>query len=171
MITDPSEIRRLAEEKRAENIDFRRYLKEHHCPEEQFHILACEIERQIDCTECANCCHDILVAISPAEIDAIAAFLGVPRENVVRECTLPNPDAPGARILRSLNGPCVFLEGKRCMIYDARPKPCREFPHSELTRRTLGGRMSSQCRRVEVCPIVYNTLEAYKHLVGYHPRT
>jgi hypothetical protein len=32
----------------------------------------------------------------------------------------------------------------------------------------LGGRMPSVCKHASICPIIYNTLEAYKHAVGYH---
>jgi hypothetical protein len=35
--------------------------------------------------------------------------------------------------------------------------------------RTLGGRPSSHDRWAACCPIIYNALEAYKHLMGYPP--
>jgi Fe-S-cluster containining protein len=64
----------------------------------------------------------------------------------------------------------VFLDGNLCLIYDARPKACRNFPHLGLAMRTLGGRLSSICRWASLCPIVYNALERYKHVVGYTHR-
>src|SRR4051794_30843307 len=54
VLTDLVEIRRLGTSKEAENQDFRRYLSAHHHPVEPFQILATEIQRQVDCTACAN---------------------------------------------------------------------------------------------------------------------
>ena len=54
------------------------------------------------------------------------------------------------------------------MIYAARPAACRDFPHLAPCTHSLGGRLSSLCRNAWFCPIIYNALESYKHLVGYH---
>jgi Fe-S-cluster containining protein len=63
---------------------------------------------------------------------------------------------------------CVFLDGNLCMIYESRPKTCRNFPHVALGTHLLGGRPSSLARWAALCPIIYNALERYKHLTGYH---
>jgi hypothetical protein len=60
------------------------------------------------------------------------------------------------------------------MIYPVRPNPCREFPHVAVGTHTLGSRASSLGRWAALCPIIYNAMESYKHLTGYHahpPRT
>jgi Fe-S-cluster containining protein len=170
VVTDLVEIRRISEVEREENLDFRRYLKAHHCPEESFHILASEVESQIDCTQCANCCRELVVSVSAEEVQAIADWLHITEEDVLRLYTEPDPDGRKKRTLRSHEGGCVFLDKNLCMIYEVRPKCCRDFPHSALRERTLGGRMSSQFRRMSVCPIVFNAIEAYKHNVGFHAR-
>jgi Fe-S-cluster containining protein len=54
------------------------------------------------------------------------------------------------------------------MIYEARPKTCRNFPHVAVGTPSLGGRPSSLARWAALCPIIYNALESYKHLTGYH---
>ncbi len=169
MITDLAEVRRLGESKTAENQEFRRYLSAHHRPIEPFHILAQEIQEHIDCKSCANCCRNSVVPVSRPEIDAIARRLDLTPREVIQQYTLPDPDAPATLILRSSKEGCVFLEGNLCAIYEARPKPCRDFPHVAPGTHSLGGRVSSLCRWASLCPIVYNALEAYKHLVGYHP--
>ncbi len=169
VVTDLAEIRRLGAAKKAENIGFRRYLAGHHQPVEAFQILANEVRREVDCTACANCCRYSVVSVSGAEIVAIAAHLGLSAEDVVRQYTEPDPDNSHLRTLRTTRDGCIFLDGTLCMVYEARPKTCREFPHVAFGTHSLGSRLSSVCRWVSLCPILYNAIEKYKHVVGYHP--
>ncbi|MDR3718835.1 MAG: YkgJ family cysteine cluster protein [Bryobacteraceae bacterium] len=171
MVTDPDQVRRLAESKEAENLHFRRHLHAHHVPVEPFQILAHEIERQIDCTQCANCCRRMIVELTPSEIEVIAAHLCVPVQEVMRKHIDPEPGDSYHKILRTGHGGCTFLDGSRCSIYEARPAACRDFPHVSPGQHTLGARMESVCRHSSVCPILYNALEAYKAHVGYHPHS
>lgn len=166
MISDLDEIRRRTESNEAENLAFRRHLIAHHQPLEPFRILANEIQANTDCTACANCCREMIVNVSPAEIHSLAAHLGISDEDVAHLYTEPDPEDHSRRILRNQNS-CVFLDGNLCMVYAARPKACHDFPHIALHSSTVGNRMSSFCRSAAVCPIIYNALEAYKHLVGY----
>lgn len=168
MVTDLAEVRRLGEAKAAENLEFRRYLSAHHHHIEPFQILAEEIRRQIDCTGCANCCRSLAVTAGEADIERIADSLGMTPEAVAQQYTVPDPEAPAQRLLKSGKDGCIFLDGSLCTVYQARPRTCREFPHLSPGTHSLGGRVSSICRRAAVCPIVYNTLEQYKHRVGYH---
>jgi Fe-S-cluster containining protein len=170
VITDLAEVRRLAESKADENKDFRRHLAAHHYPEEPFHILATEIQNEMDCMQCANCCRQMVVSASEAAVEAIAAHLNIPPEAVIRLYTVPDPKAPGKRLLRQVDDACIFLDGNLCMIYEARPKACRNFPHVAAHLHTLGSRFSSLCRNAWLCPIIYNAIESYKHLVGYTSR-
>ena len=81
-----------------------------------------------------------------------------------------DPDAPAARTLRTAESGCVFLKNNLCTIYEARPDACRNFPHVGVGTHSLGGRPSSHARWAVFCPIIYNALESYKHLTGFHPR-
>lgn len=152
MVTDLAEIHRLAIAKQAENLDFRRRLAVHHRPAEPFQILAAEIQKHVDCTKCANCCRAGVVAVSQADIEAMARHLEVPAEEAVHRYTTAAGDDSGARVLRSTRDGCVFLRGNRCTIYAARPKVCRDFPHVTLGTHSLGGRFSSLCRWTALCP-------------------
>ncbi len=170
MVRDLVQIRSLGESKQAENIDFRRYIKAHHHRPEEFQAVAAEIEQQFNCTECANCCRYSLVTVNSSEIARIAEYLGCDPDEVVRLYTVPDPEAQTTRLLASNPGGCIFLDENLCTIYDARPEACRDFPHVSLGNHTLGGRMSSISRWASLCPIVYNALEEYKHVVGYDRR-
>jgi uncharacterized protein len=168
VVTDLVEIGQLSEAKKEENVRFRRYLSIHKFPEHTLRELAHEVEKQIDCRACANCCRQTSVDVSPAEIRTIARYLDTDPEKAAREYTTTDPK-DGRTTLRQSGGACVFLDGNLCMIYEARPRPCRDFPHLVTIGRSLGSRMASICRRACICPIVYNTLEDYKRLTGYHP--
>ena len=170
MVTDLAEVFRLGTAKAGENLDFRRYLSAHHYPEKPFQILASEVQREVDCTACANCCRHAAVSVTKGEIEIIAAYLGATPEETARLYTVPDPDAPALRTLLNSEG-CVFLDGNLCMIYEARPKACRNFPHVAAGTHSLGGRPSSHARWAALCPIIYNALEAYKHITGYHPHS
>ncbi len=169
MVTDLVEIRRLGIASEAENLEFRRHLSARRHRAGEFQSLAAEIQEQVDCTACANCCRNSIVTVNGSEVEAIARYLGYTVEQVTRQYTAPDPNSPAARVLATTVKGCVFLDGNLCTIYEARPKACRDFPHVALGRRSLGGRMSSLCRWASLCPIVYNALESYKHLVGYRP--
>lgn len=167
MVTDLSEIRRLGESKAAENLEFRRFLSAHHHNDDEFQILATAIERQTDCTQCANCCRHSIVAVSPADVEAIAAYLRCDVAEVMRLYTIADPEDSSRRVLNSGEEGCTFLDANLCTIYEARPLACRAFPHVALGKHTLGSRLSSHVRWASLCPIIYNALETYKHRVGY----
>ena len=171
MVTDLSEVFRLGTAKAGENLGFRRYLSAHHYTDRPFQILASEVQQQVDCTACANCCRHSVVSVNKLEIQNIAEQLGSTPEAITRLYTRPDPDAPALRILLNTGEGCVFLDGNLCMIYEARPESCRTFPHVGVGTRSLGGRPSSLARWAALCPIIFNALERYKRLTGYHPRS
>lgn len=83
---------------------------------------------QFSCTCSGHCCSGApgYVWVNSEEIAALAAELGM------------TPNAFGKKYLRSVNGrisliekpdyDCVFLEDKKCTVYNARPVQCRTYP-------------------------------------------
>ena len=169
VVTDLAEVFRRGTAKAAENLAFRRYLFAHHYADKPLQVLASEVQRRVDCTACANCCRHSVVSVSKLEIENIARHLGATPEAVARLYTVPDPDAPASRTLLNSGEGCVFLDGKLCVIYEACPKTCRDFPHVTVGTHSLGGRPSSLARWAALCPIIYNALERHKRLTGYHP--
>lgn len=167
VVTDLGEVYRLGTSKAEENLAFRRYLSAHHAGDGPFQVLATEIQEHIDCTACANCCRYSVVSVSGQDIEKIASYLRDTPEAVTRLYTVADPDRPGSRVLRSSREGCVFLQRNLCLIYESRPKACRDFPHVTIGTHSLGGRSSSHGRWAALCPIIYNALESYKHLTGY----
>jgi Fe-S-cluster containining protein len=168
VVTDLAEVFRLGTAKVKENLAFRRYLSAHHYGDKPFQILASEVQKHVDCTACANCCRHSVVSVNKSEIENIARHLGTTSEAVARSYTVPDPDAPALRILLNSGNGCVFLDDNLCMIYDARPQACRDFPYVANGKHSLGSRQSSLARWAPLCPIIFNALEGYKHLTGYH---
>jgi len=162
VVTDLAAVRRLADAKEAENLEFRRYLGVHHPPHHALRRIAERVAGQIDCRDCANCCRETLVEVTTEDLDAIAGYIGAPRCDIV---PLYTTDA-GQALKQTAEG-CVFLEGNLCSIYATRPRACREFPWLLTASASLGSRLTSIFRRAALCPIVYNTLEEFKKRMGF----
>lgn len=160
MITDLVQIRRLGEKKRGENERFRRYLKTHDFVERRFRRLAGEIEDQIDCTECANCCRVATTKLMKRDIEKLSRHLGITPAQFLAEFTVE--DQEEGTILRRTESGCVFLDGNHCSVYEARPGTCVDFPHLVRGAGSIASRMWQFIDRACYCPIVYNALEAYK---------
>ena len=171
MTVDLVAIRESAQALREENLAFCRYARDHHHPIEEFQQIAAGVQREIDCTQCANCCRRTVVSVQPDEIEAIARYLGIDADLAMHQYTRADPEDSRARVLANERDGCVFLDENLCMIYDVRPKPCRDFPHVGLHCHSLGARLSSLYRHMEICPIVYHTFERYKQRLGYHRAT
>lgn len=161
MITDLVQIKRLGEKKREENSRFRVHLKTHDYNEKRFRRIGEEIEGQIDCTQCANCCKVASVALSERDIERLCKLLRISRTKFMAEYTVKNEE-DGTTDLRRTESGCVFLSGHDCLIYEDRPDICRNFPHVVRGEGRTHTRMWQFIDRACYCPIVYNALEAFK---------
>src|SRR5215813_7588162 len=114
MIDDLIQIRLMGEKKRPENEHFRRYLKSHDHSDRRLRRMAEDIQEQIDCTTCANCCRVATTGVSERDIERLARHLGTTPGRFVSEYTAMSEDG---LILKRGEGGCVFLEGHLCSIY------------------------------------------------------
>jgi len=166
MITDLVQIRRLGQQNRNENRRFRSYLRAHRHSDRRLRRFAEEIEAEIDCTQCANCCRVTEVGITDRDIQKLAKFLGMTAQEFVDQYT--QLDAENKLILkRSDEEGCVFLNGNLCSVYEARPHNCANFPHLVRGDGSIDSRMWKVVDRAEFCPIVYNWIEVVKKDVGF----
>jgi hypothetical protein len=165
MLTDLVQIRRLGQQKRDENSRFRAYLRNHRHSDRRLRRFGEDIEAQIDCTTCANCCRVSEVEITDRDIDKLAKFLGMTREEFIRDST--QQAESGELILKRTEAGCVFLEGNLCSVYEARPQNCANFPHLVRGTGSIASRMWRLVERAEYCPIVYNWMEKVKEDIGY----
>jgi Fe-S-cluster containining protein len=167
MITDLVQIRRLEQQQRGENAKFRAYLKSHRHSDRRLRRFGEQIEAEIDCTACANCCRVTEVGITEKDIEKLAKFVGTSELEFVDQFTAL--DGSGARILKRNEGGCVFLEGNLCSVYEARPVNCANFPHVVRGSGSISSRMWEFLDRVGYCPIVYNWMETVKEDIGFRP--
>jgi Fe-S-cluster containining protein len=165
MITDLVQIRRLGEKDRRENEAFRKRMKRHDFVERRLRRIAEEIEDAIDCTVCANCCRVATVRLQERDVEKLAKFLRVKTSQFLRDYCTEDPDE-GLILKRSETG-CIFLSGNECTVYEARPGTCVDFPHMVRGPGSLPSRMWEMIDRACYCPIVYNTLEAWKKETGF----
>lgn len=160
MLTDLVQIRRLGERNRDENMRLRLHLKRRNFQERRLKRIAQDIEEQIDCTTCANCCRVATIKISERDVEKLARKLGVSEKRFLEDYT--QPDSEEGLVLKRNAGGCVFLEGNNCSVYEFRPQTCVNFPHLIHGAGSLVSRLWDMPDRASYCPIVYNTLEAWK---------
>ena len=161
MITDLIQIRTLGEKKREENERFRRFMKSRDHSDRILRRIAEGIEEQIDCTLCANCCRVASVSVTGRDVDRLARYLRIAPARFVADYTRKSAEE-GPVLQRQEDGACVFLSGNDCTVYDARPDTCRRFPHLVRGSGSIASRMWQFIDRACYCPIVYNSLEAFK---------
>jgi Fe-S-cluster containining protein len=165
MITDLVQIKLLGEKKADENRRLRSYMKAHNHHDNSDRILrriAQGVEDEMDCTTCANCCRVATTRVSDRDVDRLSRHLRVKPDQFLRDYTALDPE-DGTRILKWTEGAgCVFLDGNLCSVYEARPDICQRYPHLVRGTGSLSARMWDMVDRASVCPIVYNSLEAWK---------
>jgi len=173
VITDLVQIKRLGEKKRAENLKFRRHLKSHGFVERQFRKAAEEVQDQIDCRQCGECCRVPEVQIVERDLEKLTHFLGISEKAFVEQYAAEGED--GGMVLRRVPasptsaGGCVFLDGNDCTVYEARPGNCERFPHLMRGSGSIEARMWAFVDRATYCPIVYNWMEQVKGLTKFRP--
>jgi Fe-S-cluster containining protein len=165
MITDLVQIRRAGEKMRPENERFRKHLKVHDFNALKLRKIAEGIENHIDCRQCASCCRVATVTLQERDVAKLAKYLRTSISKFVAEYT-EESEEEGLILRRSETG-CVFLSGNDCIVYDARPSMCEGFPHLVRGAGSLPSRMWQMIDRACYCPIVFNTLEAYKEECGF----
>jgi uncharacterized protein len=170
MLTDLVQIRLLGEKKRDENFRFRRFMKMRGHSDRILRRIGEQIEEQIDCSLCANCCRVATATVSNRDVERLARHLRMSREKFLAEYTMHDEEKTenGGRILRRTDeSGCVFLDGTLCSVYEARPETCQRFPHIVRGHGSIASRMWQFVDRACYCPIVYHSLEAFKQELGF----
>lgn len=101
------------------------------------------------CTRCGHCCtgEPGYVWVGTEEIEAIAAHLGIPADEVRGLYT--KQARRGLSLREKANGDCVFWDrDSGCTVYPVRPPQCRTWPFWESNVRTP----EDWARTCQVCP-------------------
>ena len=109
-----------------------------------------EVFEEVDCLACANCCKTTSPIFRDVDIDRIAQHLNVrPAQLVEKYLRL---DEDGDYVLRT--APCPFLGADNyCSIYEARPRACREYPHTD--RKNFHQILDLTLKNTSICPAAF----------------
>lgn len=84
---------------------------------------------RFQCTGCGKCCTgpDGYVFLSPSDIDRLSLHFELdPKDFLKKYCRFV--DGRYALLDKAQSDDCLFLQDKKCSIYEARPTQCRTFP-------------------------------------------
>lgn len=110
-----------------------------------------------NCLACANCCKTISPIVLDRDIDRLANHLRMKPSEVRAKYLLL--DCDNDFVFRET--PCPFLmPDNHCMVYEARPKACREYPHTD--RKRFFRITALTYKNTFVCPAVLDVLEGLK---------
>ena len=166
MLTDLVQIKLLGEKKRPENERFRKHMKSFDHSDRILRRIGEGIEDQIDCLQCANCCRVATAKVTERDVERLAKYLRVKPARVMADYVVKSEEE-GLVLQRDKKTGCVFLNGNECTVYDARPESCQKFPHVVRGNGSILSRMWELIDRACYCPIVYNSLEAFKDEMNF----
>jgi uncharacterized protein len=87
-----------------------------------------KVFKKFDCLTCANCCISTGPLLLDRDISRISKSLKM--KPAVFEANYLRKDEDDDWIFKTM--PCPFLGSDNyCIIYDIRPKACREYPHTD----------------------------------------
>lgn len=110
-----------------------------------------------DCLKCANCCKTTGPLFTSADIERIAKYLKMKPHQFTQKYLRIDED--NDFVLQSV--PCTFLDADNyCMIYDVRPKACREYPHTD--RKKFNQITDLTLKNVSICPAAFAVVEQMK---------
>lgn len=127
--------------------------------DDQFHRLHEEAFEHIDCLTCANCCKTTSPIFYDSDIDRVARTLKMKSNSFVE--TYLHKDEDGDYVLNET--PCPFLgHDNKCIVYDSRPKACREYPHTN--RKRIYQILNLTLENTQICPAVHEIVGKMKKM-------
>jgi uncharacterized protein len=118
--------------------------------DETFHQHHDEVFQNLDCLDCANCCKTTSPIFIQTDIDRLAKVFRMKSSQFIDEYLFRDED--GDYVLKS--APCPFLGmDNKCMVYEDRPKACKEYPHTD--RKNILGILDLSLKNTLVCPAVH----------------
>ena len=115
--TDLKKKEQTAIKKEDANWKFRSFLKGYDIEVEELdsivHRLFEEVDREIDCTACGNCCREISTVLEQEDIERISRGLGISPENFKERFLVKNDENYSKEFIFNKT-PCPFLKGTSC---------------------------------------------------------
>jgi Fe-S-cluster containining protein len=164
MIQELTEILRKGESRRIEFNKFCARLAKRKIPrfDRTIQEIHDEVFSKIDCTKCANCCRVLGPRLNTTDIDRFAGLLGIRLAAFVKNYLRCDED--GDLVFREM--PCPFIGGDNlCTEYDARPRACRRYPHTDEKR--MQGKLSLLAVNSRYCPAAVRIIEILMERYGF----
>lgn len=154
-----SQLPALAKDKHNENSKYFARLKKK--PPKNLDYVMQELHEaefgRTDCLKCANCCKTTGPLFTDGDIERIAKHLKMKPQQFIDAYLRVDEDRD--HVLQEV--PCTFLDAENyCLIYDVRPKACREYPHTD--RRKFQQITSLTLKNTAICPAAFNIVEEMK---------
>lgn len=153
------ELPKKAKDKEKENRKLFKKLKKKppkHLDNLMVELHEAEFEKT-DCLSCGNCCKTTAPILNDQDIARIAKHLKMKEQKFIEEYV----DIGEGHEFSFKNIPCTFLgHENECLIYDVRPKACREYPHTNRRRFYQLERITIE--NTTICPATFNIMEALK---------
>jgi hypothetical protein len=125
--------------------------------DKEAHRLHYEAFDHIDCLTCANCCKSISPTLYDKDIERLARALRLKPSEVIEQYIMV--DEEHDYVFRQT--PCPFLGSDNyCMVYENRPKACREYPHTDRPR--FYQILKLTLKNTLVCPAAFEVMESLK---------
>lgn len=110
-----------------------------------------------NCLDCANCCKTTGPLFTNKDIERISKHLKLKPQQFIEKYL--RVDEENDYVLQQV--PCSFLDAENyCLIYDVRPKACREYPHTD--RKDFHKISNITIKNTAICPAAYNIVEEMK---------
>jgi len=155
----PEELKILTDRNRSETSAFLKKLKKKKPKnlDDFVHGLHMDAFSQFSCLDCANCCKTIGPRLIDKDIERLAKHLKMKSADFMDQYIITDED--GDFVFK--DHPCPFLlPDNYCMVYENRPKACREYPHTD--RKRFYQILSLSHKNCETCPVVYEIFEEIK---------
>ena len=162
MRTDLYDIAGLPQRAKAERSDsLKRFKKWASRPPRQLDERVSELHEEVfqsfDCLQCANCCKTTSPIFRDVDIERIAKYLHIRPADLVSQYLYIDED--GDYVLKT--APCPFLGADNyCSIYEARPKACREYPHTD--RKNFHQILNLTLKNTSICPAAWEIVRGLK---------
>jgi Fe-S-cluster containining protein len=155
----PDELKVLTDKSWGETSSFVKNLKKKKPKtlDDVVHELHNDAFSNFDCLDCANCCKTIGPRLIDKDIERLAKHLKMKVSAFMEQYVLTDED--GDFIFKE--HPCPFLmPDNYCMVYESRPRACREYPHTN--RKRFYQILPLSHKNCETCPVVFDIFEELK---------
>jgi len=153
------ELKVLTDKNRAETAAFLKKLKMKKPKDldDFVHSLHFNAFSEFDCLDCANCCKTIGPRLIDKDVERLAKHLKMKSADFVQQYVVVDED--GDMIFKE--HPCPFLlPDNYCMVYESRPRACREYPHTD--RKRFYQVLDLTHKNCETCPVVCEIVQELK---------